>query len=55
MNCDKSIKGIKYIQNALGHPRERNQIWRLMESKYAPKLIYSKTIEETENTIIDNS
>jgi len=44
INCDKIFDGIRYTQNALGHPREQNAVWRSLEGAYEPKLLYSKII-----------
>ena len=36
---DKVIDGVRYVQNALGHPGEQNKFWHA-GSDYGPKLVF---------------
>jgi len=46
INADKTIKGVRYIQNAFGHPAERKQLWKIFNTPFAPKLVYTTASRE---------
>lgn len=44
INFETTIENVKYVQNALAHPYERKQWWKIMSGSYAPKLVFSTPI-----------
>ncbi|ELR17623.1 Ser/Thr phosphatase, putative [Acanthamoeba castellanii str. Neff] len=36
---DKVIDSVRYVQNAFGHPAERNKVWHALKATYRPKLV----------------
>ncbi|KAL6072797.1 Metallo-dependent protein [Balamuthia mandrillaris] len=45
---DVTIDGVRYVQNAFGHPRERKSVTRLFSGTYKPKVVFCSTNQTDE-------
>jgi len=43
---DMVIKGIRYVQNAFGHPEQRKQPWNMLKPAYEPKMVFAVQNDE---------
>jgi hypothetical protein len=51
VNNEVKKGGTTYIQNALGHPRERKAWWRMVEGSYTFKLIFTHRMKDGNDSL----